>query len=179
MPRRRGRPPKKVARSAGTEAATAGGGVKRGRGRPPKVKPAVATDDASFVFCLIPFPATSPPPMAINSGEDDSSIPEDGGRSSSSSAGFLAGQPPLPPGHTKWPTEKSTAGDPADEKVPSLRLLLAACQDQVNLVNEKIKLFEKQKSEEFGLEHYPVRPLPPASGSNRWFLGLRMTCLVI
>ncbi|RWV88450.1 hypothetical protein GW17_00049456 [Ensete ventricosum] len=93
--------------------------------------------------------------MAINSGEDDSSIPEDGGRSSSSSAGFLAGQPPLPPGHTEWPTEKSTAGDPADEKVPSLRLLLAACQDQVNLVNEKIKLFEKQKSEEFGLEHYP------------------------
>ncbi|RWW42539.1 hypothetical protein BHE74_00051906 [Ensete ventricosum] len=135
----------------------------------PPLPPVLSSTDSSALvlrLLLIPFPATSPPPMAINSGEDDSSIPEDGGRSSSSSAGFLAGQPPLPPGHTKWPTEKSTAGDPADEKVPSLRLLLAACQDQVNLVNEKIKLLEKQKSEEFGLEHYPVRPLPPASGSN-------------
>ncbi|THU66217.1 hypothetical protein C4D60_Mb05t11820 [Musa balbisiana] len=95
--------------------------------------------------------------MAITSGEDGSSIPKDGGRSSSSSAGFLAGQPPLPPSHTKWPTEKSTARDPAEAKVPSLRLLLAACQKEVNLVSEKISLFENQKSEEFGLLHYPRR----------------------
>lgn len=117
--------------------------------------------------------------MAITSGEDGSSIPKDGGRSSSSSAGFLAGQPPLPPSHTKWPTEKSTARDPAEAKVPSLRLLLAACQKEVNLVSEKISLFENQKSEEFGLLHYPVRPLPLGSGSNWWFLGLRMTSVVI
>ncbi|CAL9159111.1 unnamed protein product [Musa hybrid cultivar] len=95
--------------------------------------------------------------MAITSGEDGSSIPKDGGRSSSSSAGFLAGQPPLSPGHTKWPTEKSTARDPAEAKVPSLRLLLAACQKEVNLVSENISLFENQKSEEFGLQHYPRR----------------------
>ncbi|URE03512.1 hypothetical protein MUK42_20492 [Musa troglodytarum] len=171
MPRRRGRPPKKVARSAATEAgsstapATAGGGVKRGRGRPPKVKPVVASDDAVGLFGEDEDGSISPP-MAITSGEDGSSIPEDSGRSSSSSAGFLAGQPPLPPGHTKWPTEKSTARDPADAKVPSLRLLLAACQKEVNLVSEKINLFEKQKSEEFGLQQYSVRPLPPGSGSN-------------